>query len=90
MCDFWIEPDGSEFVLIWAIWDGLCYCIIYILRQHTKQESSGIFKALLIASLPPFPSQMQATKKLIQEAEAQIAGFALYNSTNIIFYIIFS
>lgn len=52
-----------------------------------KQES---FKALLITSLPPFPSQMQATKKLIQEAEAQIVGFALYNSTNIIFYIIFS
>lgn len=81
---------APELVLIWALWGGLCYSVTYMWRQQTKQENSDIFKALLVTSLPPFPSQMQATKKLIQEAEAQIVGFALYNSTNIVFYIIFS
>lgn len=90
MSDLWIEPMAPEFVLIWVLWGGLCYSITYISRQQTKQEDSEIFKALLITPPPPSPPQMQATKKLIQEAEAQIVGFALYNSTNIVFYIIFS
>lgn len=79
-----------ELVLGGALWGGLCYSITYMSRQQTKQENSDIFKALLVTPLPPFPSQMQATTKLIQEAEAQIVGFALYNSTSIVFYIIFS
>lgn len=71
--------------------DWVVYSIVYTWRQQTKQENSEIIQCFIGHSPPsvPFPNA-SSKRSSFKRQRHKFVGFALYNSTSIVFYIIFS
>lgn len=81
--------------------DGSCVCTEFhglgcvtplstLRGSRPNRKILKLSNALLVTPLPPLPSQMQAAKKSIQEAEARVCRFLRYIIAQVLYFILFS